>query len=202
MAKKVLVTGFQPFLEFKTNPSDSIAKAVDGAEDGKICYYGRTLPVAYDETESALMRCIDEVSPDLILGTGLAAGRTKLSLEKIAVNYKYSNEPDNNGNLARGEKIDPELPDGIFSRLNVEALYDSLNGKGIPAEISMSAGAYLCNYAMFVIVREAEKRGIKGGFIHIPCDTSLSVAFKQKSFPSMDLGTMIAGIKHIAMEEI
>lgn len=202
MSKRVLVTGFQPFLEFKSNPSSKIASSLDGTSEGSIEFIGRTLPVAYDETENVLIECISDTSPDIVIGTGLSPGRSKMSIEKIAANYKNASEPDNKGNIVRGVRIDESQPDGIFSRLSVEKLVDYLQEKGIPTELSMTAGAYLCNYAMFVIVRETSQLGIPGGFVHIPCDYELATSIKGKSLPSLGIETMISGIKAIALYEL
>lgn len=202
MTKTALITGFEPFLNFGINPSGEIAKSLDGKVFGDVKFVGRTIPVSYDETGPALVALIKEVSPDLIVGTGLAAGRSKMSLEKIAVNYKSSTEPDNKGKTASGDPIDSEMPDGIFSGLSVEVLKDMLNKNGIPTEISMSAGAYLCNNAMFVIIRESKKLGIKGGFVHVPCDTTLAASIPGKSFPSLSLDTMVEAIKQIAVFQL
>ncbi|MDP8023964.1 MAG: hypothetical protein RAK20_05810, partial [Conexivisphaerales archaeon] len=174
MSKNVLITGFEPFLDYKINPTQEIARVLDGKEINGLRYSGRVLPVDYSRLEEKLMKFIQEVRPDLIIGTGLAAGRAKISLEKIAINYKFSLENDNSGKRAVGERIDNSMEDGIFSLINVEELFQILNSVNIPAEISLSAGSYLCNYAMFVIIREAKKLNIKGGFVHFPANTKLS----------------------------
>lgn len=202
MSKKVLVTGFQPFLDFKTNPSQLIAEELDGSTLDDLTFVGRVLPVTYDEIEDVLLEAIESTQPDLIIGTGLAAGRTKLSLEKIAANYKYSTVPDNNGNRGSGERIDENMPDGIFSRLDIEDLVKVLNGKNIPTQISMTAGAYICNYAMFVIIRESQRLGTRGGFVHLPADTTLSSSMPTKAYPSMEIETMAKGIRTIASQQL
>lgn len=202
MPKKVLVTGFSPFLNFEVNPSQMVAQKLDGQIVDGISFTGKILPVSYSDVESVLMNYLDEVKPDLVIGTGLAPGRPKLSVEKIAINYKYSREPDNSGTKATGDRIDPKMPDGIFSLLEVEPLVELLNRNNIPAEISTTAGSYLCNYAMFIIVREARNRGIRGGFVHLPSDPSLAVASKIRSMPSMNLDTMVQGIRLAALREL
>jgi pyroglutamyl-peptidase len=202
MGKSVLVTGFEPFLDFPINPTQTIVERLDGTVEGDIIFHGIILPVDYEKIERPLVSQINRLKPDLIIGTGLAAGRAKISVEKIAINYKFSQEPDNSGRRMRGERIDKEAGDGLFSLLNVESLVEELNGRGIPAEISLSAGAYLCNYAMFIIVREAKKRGIKGGFIHFPADTLLSSKMTTKSFPSLDIEVMKKSIQFVAGYEL
>jgi pyroglutamyl-peptidase len=201
VAIKVLLTGFEPFLDFKTNPTQKIATFLNKKEKHGVQYVGKVLPVSFSEIEDRLVELIEDEKPDLVIGTGLAAGRSKVSLEKIAINYKFSNEPDNRGKKAAGEKIDDKLGDGIFSLLNVEELYRLINKAKIPTEISLSAGAYLCNYAMFVIVREARRMGKKGGFVHFPADTDLSASLPSKSLPSMDMNNMVRTIEIIAEHE-
>ncbi len=201
MVVTVLVTGFEPYLEYTTNPTQEIATLLDGKEINGISYSGAVLPVDYTRLEDELLRHINDARPSLIIGTGLAPGRAKISLEKIAINYMFSKEPDNSGRKASGERIDRSLEDGIFSLLSVEKLSDLLNSLNIPAEVSLSAGAYLCNYAMFIIVREARKLGIKGGFVHFPADTKLSSVLQDRSLPSMELETMLRAVKIISEYE-
>lgn len=202
MTFKILITGFEPFLEFTTNPSGKIAEYFEGRVEGNIEYHGVILPVDYSSLESMLIESIDKINPVLVIGTGLAAGRSKMSLEKIGMNYKYSKSPDNSGKTMNGEIIDPGLPAGIFSMLDVESLVDDLNSRGIPAEMSFTAGAYLCNNALFLILRECRKRNIKGGFIHLPINTEYAAKFSNKNYPSLPMSVMIEGVRHVVQNEI
>ena len=202
MNNKVLITGFEPFLEFTDNPSKIVAEYFDGRIEDNIEYHGKVLPVDYSLIESRLVEAIDKINPVLIIGTGLAAGRSKMSIEKIGMNYKHSTNPDNSGKTVNGEKIDQSFPDGMFSMLHVESLVDELNFMGIPAEISFSAGAYLCNNALFIILRECRKRNIKGGFIHLPVNTEYAAKFMRKNYPSLPVNLMIEGLRHAVQSEI
>ena len=71
----------------------------------------------------------------------------------------------------------------------------------IPAEISLSAGAYLCNYVMFIILIESKKLGIPGGFVHVPNDEQLSAMMYPKTYPSISIDTMKNAIIEIAKYE-
>ena len=202
MEKRILVTGFEPFLNFSENPTAKIATYLNEKTSDNLKFSGRILPVDYENVEQKLVGFIDETKPNLIIGTGLAAGRAKISIEKIAINYKYSQEKDNKGNRSKGERIDSSIEDGIFSLLSVEKLVQLLNKKMIPAEVSLTAGAYLCNYAMFVIVRESKRRKIKGGFIHVPADLKLSSSNAEKSYPSLNIETMMDALKIVSNFEL
>ena len=153
------------------------------------------LPVAYEGIESRIVRAIDRVKPEIAIGFGLAAGREKVTPEKIAVNYRFSEKADSRGRKIAGSPIDRSQPDGLFTNLPVERLVVSLNGHGIPASLSLSAGSYLCNNAMFVIVREARTRGFSGGFVHVPCHSEW-VAKKKRQTPSLPLETLQKGAEH------
>ncbi len=193
--RAVLLFGFEPFLGFNENPSEKIARALDGKTVKGRKVVGRILPVDYERLEGNVIAELDRHRPSVVIGTGLAAGRSLLSVEKIAVNYKRSDEPDNNGRTETGCVIDANAPDGIFSNLQAEETVAALNSRRIPSTISLSAGAYLCNYAMFIIAREAGRRKFKGGFIHLPCDEEVASKQAYRRFPFMTLASMTKGVR-------
>ncbi|WP_338598436.1 pyroglutamyl-peptidase I [Sulfolobus tengchongensis] len=190
----VILFGFEPFREYIENPSQLVVQSLNNIEINNEPVRGIVLPVEYDKVEEIIITSIRKYKPILILGLGLAPGRAKLTPEKIAINYKYSKEPDNAGKKSNGEKIDNNGQDGIFTNIPVEELVDFLNSRSIPTELSLSAGSYLCNMAMYIIVREAKKSGALGGFIHLPCHERLA-SILSKPLPSMNLETMNRGIR-------
>ena len=45
----------------------------------------------------------------------------------------------------------------------------ALHAQGLPAEISQTAGTYVCNHIAYAMLHLAsKKRGVRAGFIHIP----------------------------------
>ncbi len=190
----VVIFGYEPFLEFKENPSGLIAQSLNGREIAGHRVKGITLPVEYSRLEEIIVDTLNREKPTLALGLGLAAGRNVVTPEKIAVNYKHATEPDNTGKIILAEKIDASQPDGLFANFPVEGMVEELNRRGVPSSLSLSAGAYLCNNAMFLIVREARKAGFSGGFIHIPCHAEY-VAREQKNLPSLPLSTIERGVE-------
>ncbi|MED2973851.1 hypothetical protein P4361_16600 [Fictibacillus sp. B-59209] len=68
-------------------------------------------------------------------------------------------------------------PAAIFSTLPVRKFAKILNKRGIPAELSNTAGAYLCNNVMYKYAASLGK--IKSrytcGFIHVPPSYELAV---------------------------
>ncbi len=194
----VVIFGFEPFLEFKENPSEIVARSLRGR---RICGHivdSVILPVDYSKVEKPITKAIEKYNPTLALGIGLAGERNKITPEKVALNFKHSESPDNSGRRVQGKAIDRLSADGIFSNLPVEGLVSYLNGQGIPASLSLSAGSYLCNYAMFVIVRAARSksensRKLGGGFVHIPCHAEYVAKYNLK-MPSLPLETMKRGV--------
>ena len=191
----ILVFGFEPFLEFDENPTQLLVQRLDARTFGGERVTGVVLSVDYERAERSIMGAIDRVKPGLVICFGLAAGRERIMPEKIAVNYRSAERADNAGRKMAGSPIDASGPDGLFTNLPVEGLVKSLNEHGIPASLSLSAGSYVCNNAMFVIVREARRRGFAGGLVHIPCHSEW-VAKKKKQMPSLPLETLQRGAEH------
>ena len=67
------------------------------------------------------------------------------------------------------EKIRDEGPDGIFARMDVRKAVFSLKQAGIPAELSFSAGTFVCNEVMYRLL----ETDLPGGFVHVPCAAEL-----------------------------
>jgi pyroglutamyl-peptidase len=186
----VLLFGFDPFLEFDENPSDLVVKRLHGRTLAGQAVVGRTLPVDYSAIEGQILSAIEAARPALLVGFGLAAGREKVSPEKVAVNYISSKMKDNSGRILEGVPIAAGQPDAFFSNLPVEGLVRELNGQMIPASLSLSAAGYICNYTMYVSLREAKRSGFRAGFIHLPCHAEW-VARTGKQFPSLPLETIL-----------
>ncbi|HKT45548.1 MAG TPA: hypothetical protein VJQ85_12160 [Gaiellaceae bacterium] len=154
----VLVTGFEPFGEHEVNPSQLIAEELGGV----------VLPVSYERAADALRAAIDEREPDLVVCFGLADSRSAISVERWAHNLDEATTVDNDGAPGSGRPIDPAGPLALASTLPVDAIVATLNGEGIPAEVSRDAGGYLCNHVFYVLRRS----GALGGFVHVPATMS------------------------------
>lgn len=183
MKKRLLLTGFVPFLEFSVNPTEEIVRALDGEIIGDYEIISRVLPVDFQESERQILQHVTTVQPDAVISLGLAAGRTHITPERIAINRK-DGAPDNNGVQCEDEPISAEGPDGYFSTLPIRAMVNHLKEGGYPAKISNSAGTYLCNNVMYAVLHKitTENKQTKAGFIHIPASHDLAI--KLKNSPS------------------
>jgi len=186
--ERILVTGFEPFGGDDINPSGDVLAMLDGMDIGGYQVVTALLPVEWGTVKDRIEALIREVQPRVILSLGLAAGRPEISVEKVAINYT-SESKDNAGVIPEKRTIIEGAPDGYFTTLPAEEIVEALRAEGIPAKLSLSAGAYLCNYAFFCAAHLTKQGGgrTKVGFIHIPATPELA-AKRKTSVPSMDLG--------------
>lgn len=198
--KTLLLTGFEPFLNFPINPTENIVKELDGQTIGEYKIIGKILPVDFQSAGDLLIQFYQEINPNAVVSLGLAGGRFKITPERIAINCN-DGAADNKGNKFIGKKIDGKGPDGLFSTLPVQAIVDHLNENKFPAEVSNSAGTYLCNNVMYQMLNELKKKeiSIPSGFIHIPASHELAVL--QKNLPSWSQSDLTNAIK-LALEVI
>lgn len=162
----VLLTGYEPFGDHETNPSQRLATRLDGETIDGIEVVGRVLPVEFERVESALLDAIEEVDPALVLSTGLAAGRNAISVERVAINVADAGEtPDNGGSAPYDERIVLDGPDAYFATVPVVDCVESLLESGVPARVSNTAGTHCCNYALYTACHHTDRAA---GFVHLP----------------------------------
>jgi pyroglutamyl-peptidase len=168
--RRILVTGFEPFLDYRINPSAQLAEALHGLPVPGFEVVGAVLPVAFAAADAALARLIDQLEPAAVIGFGLNGDLEELRLERVALNIDEASQPDNAGIRRCGAPIDPEGPVGYWSTLPLASLAEQLRGAGLPVAFSRDAGGYLCNHVFFQARRLLERRGtpVPCGFIHVP----------------------------------
>lgn len=160
--KKVLVTGFEPFLSNKTNPTMAIVAALNHTIIEEHIIIGEVLPVTFVGARAKIRALIEQEQPDIIIALGLASNRTAITPERVAINC-MDGAPDNEGYLPRNEAIGKEA--AYFSTLPIYQIVTALQQEGIEAKISNTAGTYVCNAVMYEALQVAQ---VPAGFIHIP----------------------------------
>jgi pyroglutamyl-peptidase len=192
--KKLLLTGYEPFLDNPINPTTDIVKELDGQIVGGYEITARVLPVEFEKTAEIAFRYYDEVNPDVVISLGLAPGRNRITPERIAINCN-DGEPDNEGYTPVDQPIVEGGPAAYFSTLPIRRFVNVLNEHGYPAEISNTAGTYLCNNIMYHIFHKvsSENKKVLAGFIHIPASHELAV--KAKSLPSWSSKDLLDSVK-------
>lgn len=200
--RTILLTGYNPYRNAPDyNPTGVLARELNGRSVGGFRIRGIQLPVAVADAGSVLRRLLDSARPDAALAMGVAPGRSVISVERVALNVLDSTLPDNRGRRYRDRPIRRGGPAAYFSTLPVRPILAALRRAGIPAELSNTAGTYLCNFAMYTLLDGFATRGRVGpvGFIHVPQTPEASVA--RPGQPSMDYGTTRRGIL-LALGEI
>jgi len=168
---RILITAFEPFGGDTSNITDDILQAISQdeiADERDITFL--TLPVSRADALPALLETIEKNNPDVVVCLGQANERSELSIEKIAVNLCCYRIPDNAGEQPGDEPVVAGGPTAYFSTLPVDALIECLAAAGIPANISYSAGTYVCNSIFYGLMHyiEAKSLDTRGGFIHVP----------------------------------
>jgi pyroglutamyl-peptidase len=202
MARTILLTGYSPYRNAPDyNPTGVLARELDGRRVGGARIHGAQIPVAVEDAGPALRRLLDRVNPDGALAMGVAPGRPVLSVERVALNVLDFTVPDNRGRRYRDQPIRRGGPAAYFSTLPVRKILVALRKEGIPAELSDTAGTYLCNFAMFTLLDAFAADGKEGpaGFIHVPQVPAASL--DKPGQPSMDYATIRRGIL-VALGEI
>lgn len=153
----ILVTGFEPFGGSSRNASWEAVSLLPETIAGHAVYRMR-LPVCYGQAGDLLVEMMRRIRPAVTLCCGVAGGRKAITPELIAVNYRRAAIADNADVLYAGEKIDPKRPDAHMTRLNVLRMVDAMKSAGLPADLSLTAGAYVCNDLYFALL-DRRRRG-------------------------------------------
>ena len=190
---KVLLTGFEPFGTATSNPSGEIVKQISG--DNIVT---AILPVAYTQSAERLLALIAEHNPDVVICLGQAEGRTQITPEKIAINLDDARLADNDGVLRNDVKIIESGPDAYFSTLPINEIVEAIKARGVPATVSLSAGAFLCNHVFYVAQNKFAGTKVRSGFVHLPLMDSQAAEFP--GLPTMPLNQMVIAVR--AMLEV
>ena len=192
--KKLLITGFEPFGGEEINPSWEavirIGSEINGYSITKLC-----LPVVFSEAADTVIRCAEELSPDVILCIGQAGGRNAVTPELVAINLRHASIPDNRGNQPKDEEIIRGGPSAYFTTVPARKMAEAVNASGISSQLSYSAGAYVCNDTLYTLLDYFASSDTRVGFIHIPYSD------EQNKQPSMSLADIVKGLT-VAIENL
>ena len=165
---KIIVTGFDPFGGEKINPSIECVKALPDIEGVELIRL--ELPTVFKESAKRLNEVINDVKPDAVLSVGQAGGRAGITMERIAINVDDARIPDNISQQPIDEAIQLDGEAAYFTTLPIKRIVKAIREAGIPAEVSNSAGTFVCNHIMYQALFAATKadKPFKAGFMHIP----------------------------------
>ena len=163
----LLLTGFEPFDGAITNPSWE-AVSLTPEEISGHAVHRLQLPVVFGQAADLLRAAIARLRPDVVICCGVAQGRTAVTPELVALNYRHARIPDNAGQQYSGVPIAPDGPAAYMTRLPVHAMVSALQAEDIPASLSLSAGAYVCNDVYYALLSCEADYAHRGLFLHVP----------------------------------
>jgi pyroglutamyl-peptidase len=189
----VLVTGFECFGGEKINPSWEICRQLPREVAGARietclvpCEFRRAIEVAAE--------AIEKHQPSVVISIGQAGGRSRIGVERVAINVDDARIPDNAGAQPVDEAIAANGPPAYFATIPVKAMARAIRAAGVPAEVSNSAGTYVCNHVMYGVLHflAASGRKARAGFIHVPF--AEAQVLDKRDVAAMSVESMTRGI--------
>lgn len=187
--KHLIITGFDPFGGEQVNPSwEAVCRLPDTVNGYRLTRL--EIPTRFAAAAETVLAAAEADRPDVILCVGQAGGRSAITPERIAVNLADARIPDNDGFQPLEQPIDPEGPDGIFATVPVSAMVQTIRQAGIPAQVSLSAGTFVCNDTLYRLLRRFAGTDTRVGFLHVPFLPQQA----KEGIPSMELSQIVAGL--------
>ncbi len=172
----VLLTAFEPFDGSTENASLAVLSLLQAECDWPEPIDLRTgvLLVATARVGSELDALLTAHRPAVAVLLGESAQAACVTLERLAVNLLDFRVPDNAGSQPVDEPVEAGGPAALWSTLPVRTCAARVASSGGSAALSLSAGAYLCNQALYHALRWAascpgtdiERPSV--GFVHLP----------------------------------
>lgn len=167
MKRKLLITGFAPFGGASINPAwEAVKELPDEVGDFVLCKL--EIPTVFGLAAEKILEKAAEFRPDVILCVGQAGGRSAVTPERIAVNIRDAKIPDNAGNRPVGGWVVPDGPAAYFATVPVLEMAQAIRDARIPGAVSNSAGAFVCNDTLFLLLHHYAGTDVKVGFVHVP----------------------------------
>ncbi|MGZ5179693.1 MAG: pyroglutamyl-peptidase I [Ramlibacter sp.] len=188
---RVLVTGFDPFGGQPLNPSWLAVQALQGRELHGHRIVAAQLPTEFGRALQVLQELLGQHRPALVVCTGQAGGRSAISLERIAINVNDARIPDNAGAQPVDTPVVAGGPAAYFTGLPIKAMLAAMLAGGIRADVSQTAGTFVCNHVFYGLMHtlaQPQWAGTRGGLVHVPW-------LPQQGAPSMTLEQLVQGLE-------
>ncbi|MEW4563294.1 pyroglutamyl-peptidase I [Bremerella sp. JC770] len=161
---RILITAFEPFLQYPTNASMQILThwAEDSPGSERVAFTTEVLPVDYDLARPRL-EDLHANGFDFALHLGQSPRIDEFQLEMVALNLKH--DP-----TTPTAQLSPFGPTAFASRLPLEDWCQDLRHQDLPASVSFHAGTYLCNATYYWSTESYRHRGLsdRSLFVHVP----------------------------------
>jgi len=190
----VLVTGFHPFADESCNPSWDLCGLLPPRIDG-MRVETLSVPCEFRRSIEIVASAIERHHPELVICVGQAGGRAHVSIERVAINVDDARIADNAGEQPIDERIAANGPPAYFATVPVKAMAAAIRAAGIPAEVSNTAGTYVCNHLMYGVLHYIAASGnrARAGFIHVPY--AEQQVLDKRAIPAMAVSSMAKAIE-------
>lgn len=189
--KKLLITGFEPFGGETLNPSWEAVQLLPETI-GNYALTKLQIPTVFGEAARKVISRAEEVCPDVILSIGQAGGRKAVTPEVVGINLREASIPDNAGNQPQAEPVVTGAPAAYFATVPVRDMVQHIKEIELPAALSYSAGAYVCNDVLYSLLHRYAGTPTLCGFIHVPYLPE-QVAGKE-NIPSLPLEQIVTAL--------
>jgi pyroglutamyl-peptidase len=193
----VLITAFEPYDHWPENSSWLTMVELTKYLPDQPKVTTRLYPVDFVALREKLAADLS-LNFDYALHLGQNPGSGRIVLEAVGINV--GGPPDQMPDAY--EPLVKEGPVAYRSPLPLAAWAAKLRRAGIPAQVSYSAGTYLCNATLYLSHYLAEQQGLKTrcALVHLPLETSQVVAVSgdAASFPRATL----AGAIRLVLDEL
>lgn len=190
---KILVTGFDPFDHATVNPAwEAVRRLPATVKTATIVT--QEIPTVFGQSAEVLHAAIVRERPDVVLSIGQAGGRAALTPERVAINLDDARIADNAGQRPQDQPIQPTGAPAYFTQLPVKAMVAAIQQAGLPAQLSTTAGTFVCNHLMYQAqyLRATEFPDLRAGFLHIPFLPEQVI--HRPGTPSLALADAVRGI--------
>jgi pyroglutamyl-peptidase len=180
---KVLLTGFENFLQHPYNPTEKIVSLIEKKSFNQHQITTSILPVCFDQARLKTRELILQDHYDFHIALGLAASRRVITPEVIAVNIAHNpGRPDNKGHEQYLTPLKPGASNALMSTLPLKKIETLLSEKQHQHELSFTAGTYVCNAVMFEALHCIKENNLstRSGFIHLPPDKGFAMDGRDK----------------------
>jgi pyroglutamyl-peptidase len=135
------------------------------------------LPVSYQQAWEQLLGRLCQQNYSHVLMLGQAGGRSKIGIEKVAVNLEDCEKEDEFGELRLESPIDKDGPSAIINSQPLRGMVSDLKSYFGPVEFSSSCGTFVCNSTYYKALRWSQAADTKGPlassrpkvlFVHLP----------------------------------
>jgi pyroglutamyl-peptidase len=191
----VLVTGFDPFGGERLNPSWEICRQLAGTTIDGLRVEACKVPCEFRRAIETVAAAIERHRPSLVICIGQAGGRAQMSVERVAINVDDARIADNSGARPIDEPVAAEGPAAYFATVPVKAMTRAMREAKVPAQVSNTAGTYVCNHVMYGVLHYLAASGnpARAGFIHVPY--AEEQVLDKPAMPALSLASMVRGVQ-------